>query len=399
MAFTVDSSLNQAKMYINGVEQGSSDSFDTHLCANNDCTGGTFTIGASPWWRNGINPYKDDRFFGGITEVRFWDKVLSPDQIDELKDYRLADLECGTYIQGEACTAVQADACSDFARCEVMDGSPSCNCFEGYIEDGDNCVLPPSPMCVSPRTERISNLRAYWPLASDFDDKSGMGYDLWTPRQGHKYDGNGGDPTPPVLVAATSADPFPDGYTRFDDHAINADNQHVPILLVEDFDPKGDGDGSYTVEFWYRVHEESEDGSYMATFAQKTGEAMARFVLRDDRQGANGRACEGGADTTLKVVAGENDYCGADPTRWHHLAFTFDISAEEAKIYIDGELLGLEEDYNTPLCGNNTCSNGGVLALGAYLEGEYENLVTDSHKHLVGAMTEARVWNKALSEA
>eukprot|EP00961_Rhodomonas_salina_P170434 2297489-Rhodomonas_salina.1 len=47
MAFTVDSSLNQAKMYINGVEQGSSDSFDTHLCANNDCTGGTFTIGAS----------------------------------------------------------------------------------------------------------------------------------------------------------------------------------------------------------------------------------------------------------------------------------------------------------------------------------------------------------------
>lgn len=73
---------------------------------------------------------------------------------------------------------------------------------------------------------------------------------------------------------------------------------------------------------------------------------------------------------------------------WHHVAYTRD--AEEAVLYVDGELAGIQDGFLIPLSVATTISDEGVRILDGPVE---------VGRGLIGEIDETRIWNRALTPA
>jgi len=293
--------------------------------------------------------------------------------------------------------------CSPHANCEIIGGEPQCFCREGFGGDGfgpTGCNILPSLTCSSDNSRTVVGLAGYWPLATDWEDKSGNGHHLYGPGN---IDNNKIQAPEIVPSNLTLGDPFADGYTLFE---IDG-NERVDLLWVDGFDPLST-DGSYTVEFYMRMDEGSWDNGMDVMLSYWHGGEIPnvnnqpnpygerRLVMSSGSQTSGAhrpqRSCGGGFEGRLLGSVG---LCQNDGV-WRHMALTVDGPNQVAKLYIDGVVQAKEEGYDFKLCPDNNCTGGGILVLGAALRKNNKSQWKFDHLH--GAMTEVRFWNYARTQ-
>lgn len=246
----------------------------------------------------------------------------------------------------------------------------------------------------------MDGLIGYWPLATDFEDKSGNENHLSNYQNG--IDGGVSFRTDDEFA------PFSDGFAFFDPPMEDAAGlssskrvwreQRVHALCVDGFDPHtNENGGAYTWELWWSpqglrrtdVKDDWPLGNHWAvSYAMGDGRPSNDFSMSSGKGVASDfYGCDAGRNGKFdgpEVPAA----CTADE-KWHHLAFVA-TPGVEAILYFDG--IEIQRGaYN-----EDTMQRGGALALGAEQDSKCGRW--DYRQTLKGGMTEVRFWNVARTE-
>lgn len=159
---------------------------------------------------------------------------------------------------------------------------------------------------------------------------------------------------------------------------------------------------SFTVAFWEKKSGiNNNDAEFVFSIPSKAGHwSNSNMLLIFDHKGAGSTpdssviklmvSENGGAVDHWFELTGNNRMAGVTDGQWHHLAFAYDETTSQMKIYKDGAL------YSTQSwAGHGAIKMDYAKASGFYLGGK----TTDWGKAFNGSIDQFRLYNKALTAA
>lgn len=159
---------------------------------------------------------------------------------------------------------------------------------------------------------------------------------------------------------------------------------------------------SFTVAFWEKKSGiNNSDAEFVASIPSTAGHwSNANMLLIFDHKGAGSTpdssviklmiSENGGSVDHWFELTGNNRMANVTDNQWHHLAFAYDETTSDMKIYRDGVL------YSTQSwTGHGPIKMDYAKATGFYLGGK----TTDWGKSFNGSLDQFRLYNKALSAA
>ena len=158
---------------------------------------------------------------------------------------------------------------------------------------------------------------------------------------------------------------------------------------------------SFTIAFWEKKNGiNDKDAEFLMSIPSTAGHwSNSNMLLIFDHKGAGSTpdssviklmVAEIGNGDHWFELTGNNRMAGVTDNQWHHLAFAYDETTSQMKIYKDGAL------YSTQTwAGHGAIKMDHTKATGFYLGGK----TTDWGKAFNGSIDQFRLYNKALSAA